>query len=508
MADVNVNLFSNEPKFCQKNLSTSEVLNLDFINSILEQNEENTNFAKCGDPNKGVLMYKNLVHRLIRCGGRAIDVNFMEDLFPMQNKTAVETKRFFNHFVCDPDLNIYAAASATGASAGAPFWVQVLKANHGASGTATLPAIGFQWIDKDRQIWYTITDADTTTPYAHRYELTPNDSTVTGSIKANTPYLIGTAMFVGGCNCPVITNSLSSIGYSQEVNFLRVRRDWKLCIDLLTGYRDKFQFAITYDLNGNPVDSWDVKEAQDMRLGIRSVLNLVSFIGTPTTNASLISGAGATIDSNYTGFYGLLPTLKYGGGNVYNYASDKGFDWEVDGEPIMLYQDSRKKTMKFMALAGMSWIANMVDRTNKLVSRQVVGSNMWEAYRRLGGDTGNDYQSEIVKLGIMGYKYNGFEIDIKKVDSWSDYRYFGSDYYSNMAIFLAQDGITENGRQLQPVEFYSQGTGKWTGDYEEHYIDYRNVNGCNDIGGWAAQSMAMDVKCPNQHILVNPVKAA
>ena len=507
MADVNVNLFSNTPKFCQKNLSTSEVLNLPFINGILEQNESNTNFAKCGDPNLGVLIYKNLVHKLIRCGGKAIDVNWMENLFPMQSRTRVETKTFYNHYVCDPDLNIYVAASATATGAGVPFWAQILKANHGANGTASLPVKGFQFIDKDRQIWYTITDVDTSVPYAHRVELTPNDETVVGSVKANTPYLIGTALFVGGCNCPVITNSISSIGYAQQVNFLRVRRDWKLCIDLLTGYRDKLQFAITYDINGNPVDSWDVKEAQDMRLGLRSVLNLAAFIGTPTTNAALISGADATIDSNFTGFYGMLPTLKYGGGNVYNFRPDIGFDWEVDGEPILLYQDSRKKTSRFMALAGMGWITSMVDRTNKLVSRQVVGVNEWEAYRRLGGD-GGDYQSEVVKLGIMGYKYNGFEVDIKKVDSWSDYRYFGSDYYSNMAIFLAQDGISENGQPLQPVEFYSQGNDKWNGDYEEHYIDYRNINGCNDIGGWAAQSIAMDTKCPNQHILVNPVKAA
>lgn len=507
MGDVNVNLFSNTPKFCQKNLSTSEVLNLPFINGILGQDETSPNLALCGDPNLGTLAYKNIVHTLIRCGGQDIDVNWMEQLFPMQNKTAVSTKTFYNHFICDPDLNIYAAAASTATGAGLPFWVQVLKANHGGGGTATLPAIGFQWLDKDRGIWYNITDADTSVPYAHRFELTPIDGTVVGSVKANTPYLIGTALFVGGCQCPVITNSLTSIGYSQQVNFIRVRRDWKLCIDLLTGYDNKFQFAVTYDMNGHPVDSWDIKEAQDMRLGIRSLLNLLAFIGTPITNNALITGNGAANVDNYTGFYGLLPTLKYGGGNVYNFPSDKGFDWEVDGEPIMLYQDSRKKTMKFMALAGMQFISNMVDRTNKLVSRQQVGATIWEAYRRLGADNGNDYMGELVKLGIMSYKYNGFEVDIKKVGAWSDNRYFGSDYYSNMAIFLAQDGISENGRQLQPVEFFSQGTGKWTGDYEEHYIDYRNINGCNDLGGWAAQSMAMATYCPNQHILVNPVKS-
>lgn len=505
MADVNTNLFSNEPKFCHKNMTVSEVLSLDNISAILEQNESNTNFAKCGDPNLGVLVYKNLMNEMIRCGGDAIDLNWMEKLFPMQDKRRSETKRFYNHMICDPDFNVYAAASATGSSPGAAFWVQLLKANHGATGSGSLPAKGYQWIDKDAGIWYTITDADTSVPYAHRYELTPNDGSVTGRIRANTPYLIGEARFVGGCNCQSVTNSISSIGHSQEVNFLRIRRDWKLCIDLLTGYQDKFQFAITYDRQGNPMDSWDVKEARDMREGIRGVLNLAAFIGTPTTNAALISGGGATIDGNHTGFYGMLPTLKYGGGNVYNIRQDQGFDWEVDGGPILLYQDSRKKTKRFMALAGMQFRHNMVDKTNKLVSRQVVGVNEWEAYRRMGAGM----ETEIHKLGISAYKYDGFEVDIKQVDSWSDNRYFGSDYYSNMAIFMAKDGVaSQNGKRLQPVEFYSYGNSKWNGDYEEHYIDYRKSgDACNDIGGWGAQSVAMDLKCPDNHILINPVKA-
>lgn len=504
MADVNVNLFSNKPKFCQKNLTTSQVLTLPFINSVLEQNEDNTNYAKCGDPNLGTLMYKNIVHHLVRCGGRKIDINFFEELFPMSSPTPVDTKTFYNHFICDPDLNVYAANNASGTSAGAPFWVQVLKANHGANGTATMPAIGFQWIDKDNQIWYTITDADTSVPYANKFQLTPNDGTVTGSISVNTPYTIGLSRFVGGCQTGQITNSFSSIGYAQEINFLRVRRDWKLCVDLLTGYQDKFQFAITYDIQGQPVDGWDVKEAMDMREGIRQVLNLCAFIGSPTTNTSLISGVGATIDPIYTGFYGMIPTMKYGGGNVYDYPSDKGFDLEVDGEPIMLWQDSRKRTSKFMVMCGKGFQTRLVDRTNKLVARQQVGSTIWEAYKRLGADDA----SEIKKLGIKSYDYMGFELDFKNVDSFSDYRYFGNDYYSNLAIFLAQDGISENGRELQPIEFYSQGTGKWTGNYEEFYIDYRRTDTSNDIGGWAAQSMAMDLKCPNQHILVQPVKAS
>lgn len=508
MSDVQ--LFRNSPLFCQKQLSTQEVLNLQTLNAAWEGNPETSSFARCGDPNLGVLMVKNLYHKAIRCGGKPIDVNFLMDMFPqMGSPNMVSTKTWYNHYICDTNLNIYAANNVTGTAPGAPAWITLLKANHGGQGGVySLPAKGYQIMDKENQIQYTVTDVDNSVPYAHRFELTPNDETVTVDIKANKAYLVLQSRLVGGCQCPEITNDLSSIGYTQQVHPIRVRKDWKLCVDLLTGYENKFQFAVIYDLQGNPMDAWDLYEKQKMREDLRLTLNVLSFIGTPTTNPALISGMDATIDSNHTGFYGFLPTLKYGGGNVYNFRSDLGFDLEADGEPILLYQDSRKRTKNFTVLAGAKFMMSLVDRTNKLVARQMVGSNMWEAYKRLGDVTGNDYATEIAKLGIDGYKYQGFNLDFKKMDSWSDYRFIGNDDFSSMAIFMPQDGISENGRPLQPVEFYTYGQGQWTGQYEEHYIDYRNTNGCNDIGGWAAESLAMAVHCPDQFILANPVKAA
>lgn len=504
-----VQLFTNEPQFCQKNLSTSETLSLPIINMNLSGVTDPNNFAACGDPTLGTLIVKNLIHKQIRCGGKPIDITFMEDMFPMSSPTNSTTKLWFNHYVCDPDWNVYVAANVTGTGPGNPAWAQLLKSNHGTNGAFSLPQVGYSFFDKDSQIQYQITDVDTTVPYAHRFEVTPLDEDVTVSLKANTAYLIGTARLVGGCNCTEVTNSLTSIGYAQSVRPLRVRRDWKICVDLLTGYENKFQYTIVYDSQGNPMDAWDIKEAQDMREGIRAALNMSAFIGTPITNQSLITGVGATVDSNHTGFYGLLPTLRYGGGNVYDFRSDLGFDLEADAEPILLYQDSRKRTKKFMVMHGNKFRMSMVDRTNKLVARQMVGSNMWEAYKRLGSLTEDPYMTEVVKLGIDAYKYNGFELDFKLMDSWSDYRYIGSDYFNSLAIFMPQDGISDAGQKLNPVEFYTYGNGQWTGNYEEHYIDYRNApGGCNDIGGWAAQSLGMAVHCPNQWILANPVKAS
>ena len=87
----------------------------------------------------------------------------------------------------------------------------------------------------------------------------------------------------------------------------------------------------------------------------------------------------------------------------------------------------------------------------------------------------------------------------------SDARYIGSDFYSNLVIGIPQEGPTENGRPINPIEFYQYGYNGWTGDYYEEYIDYRKTIGCEKIGGYCAQSLTMAVHCPNLFWLFNPV---
>ena len=502
-------VFSNKPKVCTRQLSLDEILTLEKFNVLTESSLETSTVAAnanaCGDPNLGTTFVKNVVHEVIRCGGENIDLNFFRELFP-QAPRMVATKRWFNHYICDTNLNIYAAASVTGASAGAAATFQVLKQFHGGSGNYSLPAKGYSLWDKDRMIEYIITDVDNTIDYAHKVTVVPTDASVTVSIKASTGYLVTTARRVGGDSCKEISNSMSSIGYSQEVNPLRVRHDWEVSIDLLRGYLDKIQYAVIYDVQGNPMDSWDIYEAQQARLGVQQGLNLPCWIGTPTTNASLVSGGGAVIDQFYTGFYGLLPNIRYGNGVVYPFRSSVGFDFENDGEPIFLWQDSQKRTSKFLVMHGLGWDFGTNNRTNKLVSRTDVGKNMWEAYKRLGGMSGDGYETEIAKLGISMYKYGSFELDFKRISAFSDVRYAGSEYYSNLAVMMPKEGAKENGRPIDPIEFYQVGQNGWTGEYFESYVDNRfQTNACETIQGYSAETIAMAVHCPDLWILLDPI---
>lgn len=506
-------VFSNKPKVCTKQLSLDEVLTLPKFNVLtegsIENNSANNLGNACGDPNLGTTFAKNVIHQVIRCGGADIDVNFFRDLFPA-TPTMVNTKRWYNHYVCDTNMNIYFAANAQAVNPGDPLQAQVLKQFHGGSGNYSLPSEGYSLWDKDAMIEYKVTGVDTTTDYAHKVTIQPYDASIVASIKANVGYLVIPARRVGGCDCKSITNSMSTIGYSQEVQALRVRKDWELCIDLLRGYMDKIQYAVIYDLKGNPVDSWDVYEAQQARLAVQMSLNIASFIGTPITNTALISDTNnALVDTYYTGFYGLLPSIKYGNGVVYPFSQSLGFDFESDGEPIFLWQDSQKRTSKFLVMHGLGFRFGNNNRTNKLVTRTDAGKFQWEAYKRMGALSGENYEQALVKLGIQSYMYEGFELDFKRIGAFSDVRYAGSDYYSNLAIMMPKEGAKENGRPISPIEFYQVGQNGWTGEYFESYVDNRyQTVACETIQGYSAESLAMSVHCPDLWVLIEPAIAA
>lgn len=508
--------FSNQPLFCQKPVTIEGVFTMEQFNALTAANLACTaQDNACLDPNLGTTFVKNVVNQVIRCGGRKIDINFFNEIFGEATRP-VDSKRIFNHYVCDADMNIYAAASRTGSGPGDALTFQLLKQNHAAAGTESLPAAGYILLDKENQVQYQITEVNTSIPYAHRVTIVPMDGAVTAEIQANKAYLVVPARMVGGCSCPIPTNKAMSIGYSKEVKPLRVRSDWKLCIDLLRSYMDKIQYAVIYDRDGRPYDSWDVYEAQQAREAVRIALNVLSFIGTPITNADLISGVDAVVDEQHTGYYGLLPSIENGGGIVQNYNAAIGFDLESDGEPIFLYQDALKRSNKFLFLAGQKFLFSLDNRANKMVKRTQGNANLFEAYRRMGEwltpkeiEGGKSYESELAKIGVQSYDYRGFGIDFKKVDAFSDRRFFGSDFYSGMAIGMPMEGATDGqGRPVSAIEYYQYGNNGWTGGYEEFKVDFRQTTMCEELGGYSAQSLMMAMHCPQLWSLFKPAQAS
>ena len=501
-------IFSNKPKFTEKPTTIDGLFTMAKFDVVAETNPATNNVARWlgTDSNLSTQWISNIVHELIHVGGKKIDLNFFFEMFYSQ-ENLVDTKRLFNHYMTDPDFNVYAAATRTGTG---ELTFQLLKQNHFEGGAYSYPAEGYILFDKDNMKYYYISEVNKDVPYAHKVTIkstVSEDEEIT--IDNNTAYLVLPANMVGGYSCPTVLNDFMSLGYTQQVNFLRLRKDWEVTIDLLRGTRDKAQYAYIYDKDGKEYDAFDLYETQMAREDLRMAHNVMAFIGSPVTNQDLIQGMNAVIDEDHVGYYGLVPSIKYGGGILKPFASSVGWDWESDWEPVALYQESLKRTTEFTAIAGQQLLVNMDYRSNKMVARQSVGSNMFEAYRRGASDKSDaGVQTHLEKLGIKSYDYRGFNVDIKKWDSLSDRRFVGSDQWSNSMIMIPGSGCTEKGREVSPIEFYQYGNNGWTGDYEEIFIDYRKTIACEKVGGYCAQSLAMKVHCPQLFIFAQGVADA
>lgn len=489
---------SRTPQFRSKIASVRDVLDLAAFNAMEEANTNTSSSQYCNNAALGTAFIKDVV-RQIRAGGKPVEINFFMDAFGYTPRMT-EAKEIYNRYINDVDYNVLAASSVTGSAPGAATVFQLIRALHSGDGAYSYPQKGYVLMDKENNIMFQITDVDVTTDFAHLIEVTPWDENVTVDIKAGVKYFVSPAMTVGGYSCPTPTNDIQNIGYVQKLNPFRFRRDWKVTLDLMRGYADKFRFQVKFDFEGNPVDAWDAYEAVRARESLQLSMNAISMFASPITNPLLLSGADVVTDSIHTGFYGLIPTLQ-SAAQVIDFPISEGFNLKSDLEPFILYQDSLKRCSRFMVKHGKAFKASLVDSTNQMVRNDGLGLYNFDAYKRAGESMGG-----IEKLMIESYKYLGFMLDFMEWSPMSDSRLIGSEKLNNMGIFIAADGTVDatTNSPVAPIEFFQYGMTE-TGDYIESIRNDWKIDGCESVSGSHAQSINMAVHSPEMHLIANPI---
>lgn len=497
---------SANPQFRTNIATVSDVLGMPAFNAMYGLSDAGAAAANLCDPTLGTAFIKNLV-RDIRYGGTPIEINFFRDAFKTTfvnggNDTMVETTDIYNHYTTDIDYNVVFDASQQGTTAGGQLWVRLIRAQHSGNGSLSYPTQGYSIIDKDNNITYQIVDEDKTVDYAHRFLLQPWDGDVVPSIKGGTKYFVNPAMIVDGCSCPTPTNAIQSIGYVQLVRPFRLRRDWKLCIELMRAYQNIFRFRTMFGIDGTPYDSWDTYEAQRMRDDLKIALNAVAMFATPITNPALLAGAGVVTDSRHTGFYGFLPTLE-ASSNVLDFDPAEGINFRTDIEPFMLSQDSLKRTNHFMVLHGKKFKVGLMSQLNDMIRFDGLGTCTFDAYSR----NGNDGNELITRYGIDAFKDRAlnYQLDFKELSPLSDYRFIGNDKLNSLAVFLAVEGVVDakTNQPTSPVEFFQYGMSR-TGGYQESIINDWQITGCETISGNSVESIMMAVHAPEMHAIALP----
>jgi hypothetical protein len=443
--------------------------------------------------------WRQLIYEgVINCGGEMMEYDFFEQLFGGKTEY-IDAKKLHFRYNDDIDLNICAQDSALATAAGQPVTFTLASGNHSGQGKYSYPVKGYSlYIYEDDQ-WAQITDKDPSTDFGHRITIKPNKAAYQINIRKGKKMMVNPVRYVGGLSGPQPSSALQSIGYTNHVRPFRIRKDWELAIDLMRGYEDILQWAITFDEAGNEVDAWEPYIKTDGRRSMKWARNLIFFMGQSIDNPDLLGGVDINqIGTDYSGFEGYIPTMKYGGGVLLPFDASVGFDFEADFEPVMIRNDANKQTTEYLIMHPLQFLMGANRRTNTKFKDS--GNTTFETFQRMGGDP-----SAIRKLSIKSYEYMNFSLHMRQIGALSDTRGIGNGFFPQQAYFIPGNGLKDSrGNRLPAMQFFMpQGKGA-TGLLEEIDVDNRKVEKIDKLSGYLAETLMMAIHCPHLHLMAKP----
>ncbi len=488
--------FASAPRIKTDLFSMTEALKLPAFKAVFEASRANASSNNCNewDENRKAEWRQLVRDGVINVGGESVDINFFNEMYG-GNIEYIDAKNLYTKYNGDVDYNISAQSAAVGSAPGAEKWITLSRSYHSTNGKYSYPMEGMSvYVYEDGQQLY-IAEKNVTVDYAHQLRVVPYNKKYTVNVRKQKPMLVMPARIVGGNSSMKASSTMVTPGYVSKAMPLRLRKDWSTPVDLLKGYEDVLQWGILFDKDGKEVDCWITHDKMKAFEQMQLAENLAFFLGNKIDNPALLD---VVVDSGYNGFDGYLPTIKYGGGFVYDYDPTLGFSLEFDYGQIILRQDALKETKEFTACHGKNFMVNMVRNSNEFIKGQP-GSCTFDSFKRMA-DGG------IAKYGITSYKAFNHTIHFKEWGSLSDTRLLGNYDMPNLAILTPSGGLKDSkGRSVSPIEFFVPRGCAENGAFEEHDFDTRDIDGTENIKGWMAKTLMMLIHGTKKHVLLNPV---
>lgn len=89
-----------------------------------------------------------------------------------------------------PELYVFSSKNVVGIHRGESIIFPLIKSNHGANGTLSIPVGGMFLFDKEDQNMYLIEEVYTEHPFHHRVKIKPVNTEILPHIRNNRRYLI------------------------------------------------------------------------------------------------------------------------------------------------------------------------------------------------------------------------------------------------------------------------------------------------------------------------------
>lgn len=471
---------------------------LNAFNALYAVSMADGNKTLCGNENDTAQWRKLVYDGVINCGGNPMELDFFEKIFGGKTES-IEAKQIFFRYNSDIEMNVYAQDAASGA-AGEGVWVTLAKGNHSGGGKLSFLSKGYSlYIYEDRQ-WVSVVDEDKSVDFGHRFLVRGNKKAYAINIRKGKKLMVMPTQMVGGLSGPTPSTAFQSVGYTNKLRPFRVRKDYEIAIDLMRGYEEVLQWAVTFDRNGQEVDAWELYVKSEARVAMKWAKNLIFYLGQSIDNPDLLGTDQGKVTVDYSGFEGYIPTMFYGGAQVIDYDPGIGFDLEADWEPAILRNDSLKLTNEFLVMHGLPFILALQRNANKKFKDST--NCTFETFKRMGSGAKPE---DILQLGVKSYEYANFSLHFKQISALSDTRGIGNHNVPMTANFIPGNGLRDSkNREVPAIQFFMpRGVGA-TGMLEEFDRDLRKIDGWDKLAGHLAETVMMITHCPHQHIMANP----
>lgn len=454
------------------------------------------------DENAQAAWRKSIRDGVINCQYLPVDLNFFEAAYGGYTPKKIQSSDLYIKSMCEFDYNIISADSVQGVTPGGPATFTLAKSMHDSTGSyANIAEGGSIYIYEDRQ-WVIVDSVNDTTPFAHQATVVPKNPDYTVNIRKGKKMMFSPVNQVGGYSCSVPHSTWQTPGYIKKIAPAHFRKGWEQPIDLSRGYQDQLQWAIIFDHEGNQMDAWVPYEQQKAREELRYMRNLQCFIGERVTNPALIGPGQMLENSKYQGFDGLLPTLRYGGGFVYDYDPTIGFSVDADWMNIIQRQDTLKKAKTFSGKYGFQFMAALVRNTQGML-KDVTGQINLNSYKQYGAA-----MDQLEKLEVKSYSFMNYRFDLTLFDALNDTRSIGNYDMPSLAIMMPNEGNRDSmGNPVAPMEFWMpEGMGEEMAYYESPILDHRTMpDHCDKWSGYVEDFVMMSINCPQNLILIQGV---
>lgn len=351
------------------------------------------NGNKSGDVIADIAYRKEISNYILNCGEGPGSFDAIMKLFP-STTVKVKAKRFYQRYMSEVNINVFAANTVTGAVGGTATLI-INGKSHLNSGTGSLINQGYTVVNQRTGQVSQIESTSKSTIYAHSAVLRAygNEAVV---IRTGDPFAVFASRIIGDVACSTLPSiSLRDMGYTSVSAPMRFENSW--CMEHGVEIQNEVYQLNLLDNKGKEYQSWDPVVRSDKRRENSIARTFYFFFG------RIIDNPNITAQGSFTGWNGYLHQLRYGGGNYH----------EISMTGVTVRElDMVENLAVSMGITEFNWYLPHQQRNNlesnlNLLFAAASGSCSFETFQRLG--TPNDERAEtaIRQLGVRSLFRNG-----------------------------------------------------------------------------------------------------